>query len=168
LIGAIAIGAPWAMDDPAVVRLRGAAEAAFGDVRYAFTLPISSSWGPRVHPTTGAVDSYHEGIDIPLPVGTPVLAVWPGEIERIDVDGEGRGEINGNAIILRCGAFRLCYLHLSAVFVKERQSVQKAQIIGHVGRTGRVTGAHLHFQVYWGERSIDPLILYPNGLFSRR
>jgi len=119
----------------------------------------------RVHPTLH-VPKLHTGIDIPLPTGTPVLSCWDGIVTRVDVDGEGKGEINGNAVHVASGAFRLSWLHLSRVAVAKGANVQRGQALGLSGASGRVTGPHLHFQVSVAGFLVDPTILFP-GLFFR-
>jgi len=88
-------------------------------------------------------DGPHYGVDIRVPVGTPVLAAAPG-----DVFWTGQGEISGKAIILKHnGAFATFYFHLSRVDVKKGDSVKRGQVIGLSGKTGNATAPHLHFAV---------------------
>lgn len=164
MVGALAIGQAWAEDDPQLQAVTAQLGARFGGVRYPWTLPIRSGYGDRYNPTTHD-HRHHDGIDIALPVGTPVIAVRNAAVFRVDRDGEGRGEINGNAIILADGDFQYCYLHLSWVGIKPGQMVERCRVIGGVGTTGRSTGPHLHFQVYYRGKTLDPRVLYPGGLF---
>lgn len=137
----------------------------WGQVRYAWSLPVSSPYGPRIHPITGA-EQFHSGVDIPVPYGTPVLAVFDGEIGALTEAGEGRGVINGNGVSLKVGPFTFWYLHLSEIDVREGDSVCKGRILGRVGATGRATGPHLHFQCYYGGYTVNPAVFYPGGLLS--
>ena len=111
----------------------------------------------------------HSGIDIPMRLGTVVLASRGGHVLRIDQDGVGKGEINGNAIHIRDDrGLRWSYLHLSQVGVKLGQWVRQGSVIGAVGSTGRSTGPHLHLQVARPDGAIvDPVTLFPAGTFSR-
>lgn len=129
-------------------------------------LPMTSPWGWRVHPTLHTV-RWHNGIDIPVAVGTPVVASRSGIVSRVDVAGVGRGEINGNAVLVRDAAgMTWAYLHLDRALVSPGQRVAQGQLIGRSGATGRVTGPHLHLTVYTaGGRDLDPVALFPPGSF---
>ncbi len=127
-----------------------------------------SGFGWRTDPITKQ-PAFHRGLDIPVPVGTPVYAPFAGSVERVDRDGVGRGAVNGNAAILKVGAYRWCFLHLSSVAVRPGQEVQRGQLLGHSGQTGRATGPHLHIQVYDPSgRLVDPMTVYPLDTFARR
>ncbi len=52
------------------------------------------------------------------------------------------------------------YAHLNSINVKEGQEVQKGDILGTLGSTGRSTGPHLHFGLYWGKMALNPMLLY--------
>lgn len=129
------------------------------DVRPPLSLPmaasafrVTSEYGQRVHPVTGAPKSFHGGIDLGAPEGTPVLAAAAGR-----VTGTGRDATRGNWIQLtHDGGLATTYMHLSRVLVTQGEPVAAGQTIGAVGRTGRATGAHLHFAVALGGRAVDP------------
>jgi murein DD-endopeptidase MepM/ murein hydrolase activator NlpD len=138
------------------------ANVAWGNLDYAWTLPISSPYGPRVHPVTGETH-LHTGVDFPLPTGTPVIAVWNGIVTktyRVGIDE--KAQINGNTVFLRCGVFTFAYLHLSRIDVEPGMSVLQGQRLGLSGATGRVTGPHLHFQAQIGPATFDPMLLFPS------
>lgn len=104
--------------------------------------PISSGFGWRLNPFTG-VPQAHEGIDMVAPVGTPVLAAYPGRVEVAkNLDGYGlvvylRHENNTQ---------ESRYAHLSGILVREGELVKQGEVIGLVGNTGLSTGPHLHFE----------------------
>lgn len=123
---------------------------------------ITSFFGPRVNPVTGEAHQ-HTGVDIAAPLGTTVVSTTPGVVSRVDVDGQERGTINGNAVFIRWGVFLWAYLHLARVLVRVGDQVQPGQPIGLVGSTGRSTGPHLHLQLYVQGRPVDPLPLFPAG-----
>lgn len=109
---------------------------------------ISSKYGSRKHPILHTI-KHHTGIDIPAPIGTPVYAVLSGFIEVKTYDN-----INGNYIkINHQNGYITAYCHLSKFNVNKGQFVERGQIIGYVGNTGRATGPHLHYEVrFKGER----------------
>ena len=113
---------------------------------------ISSNYGYRIHPILKR-RILHTGIDVAAPNGTPVKAAGPGEVL---FDGWLRGY--GRVIILDHGRdYSTLYAHLSASLVKEGQVVNAGSVIARVGRTGNVTGYHLHFEVRKGSYVQNPL-----------
>ncbi len=114
--------------------------------------PITSGFGTRIHPIF-KTKSFHSGIDISAPSGTPVKAAAAGEIL---FEGWLRGY--GQVIIIDHGRnFSTVYAHLSSINVKENQVVRAGAVIGGVGRTGTATGYHLHFEVRIGSAVKNPL-----------
>lgn len=103
---------------------------------------ISSSFNPkRLHPVTGLVRP-HRGIDFAARTGTPVVASGNGKVIKA-----GYSKYNGNYIFIRHGSkYVTKYLHLNKKMVKTGARVKQGQKIGTVGSTGRVTGAHLHYE----------------------
>ena len=127
-----------------------------------------SGFGVRKDPITGQ-PAFHRGLDIPVPVGTPVYAPLAGTVERIDRAAVDRGATNGNAIFVRSNSHLWAFLHLSAVELPVGAKVQRGQLIGRTGATGRATGPHLHIQVYDPSgRLVDPMTVYPLDTFARR
>ena len=115
---------------------------------------ISSEYGPRVHPLTGA-DHFHTGIDIAAPAGTDVLAARSGTVMTV-----GWSDNLGNHVAIDHGGGLLTlYGHLGRVNVSLSQEVDSSSIIGAVGSTGLSTGPHLHFEVKNGGSLRDPIPL---------
>jgi murein DD-endopeptidase MepM/ murein hydrolase activator NlpD len=113
--------------------------------------PVTSGFGPRVHPVTGE-HRQHAGLDIGAPHGAPVVAARAGVVTFAgDASGYGR-----TVIIDHGGGLTTLYAHLSAVRVRSGQSVAAGGTIGAVGATGVVTGPHLHFEVRSGGVAQDP------------
>ncbi|MFL5271250.1 MAG: LysM peptidoglycan-binding domain-containing M23 family metallopeptidase [Anaeromyxobacteraceae bacterium] len=99
----------------------------------------------------------HDGIDIAAPEGTPVGAAAAGTVVYA-----GRQAGYGAIVILRHAAGLLTvYAHASALLVEQGQAVAAGQPIAKVGRSGRTTGPHLHFEVREGTRPRNPLLYLP-------
>jgi murein DD-endopeptidase MepM/ murein hydrolase activator NlpD len=102
----------------------------------------------------------HHGIDISCPLGTPVKASGSGVVIFSGNTIKGYG----NLIILRHSEELVTvYAHHQVNLVEEGLSVEKGQIIGRVGQTGRATGPHLHFEIRRNNKAIDPLPLLKRG-----
>jgi murein DD-endopeptidase MepM/ murein hydrolase activator NlpD len=115
--------------------------------------PITSSFGEREDPVKGNGEGeFHTGVDISAPAGTPIRATADGVVKSADIEnGYGREVIldNGHGI-------ETCYAHMSGFAVMAGQSVVRGQVIGYVGRTGRTTGANLHYEVRIHNTPVNP------------
>lgn len=97
----------------------------------------------------------HYGVDYAAPHGTPVLSVGDGTVTEARYRGA-----NGNIVKIRHnGTYETAYLHLSGFGkgIRRGASVKQGEIIGYVGRTGRVTGTHLDYRIYKDGRPVNPL-----------
>jgi len=116
---------------------------------------ISSLFGFRDDPFTHQ-KAFHSGVDFAADEGTPVLAAATGRVQKVNTqadlsDGGLSIEItHPKGVVTR-------YDHLSAIRVTENQLVQKGDLIGLVGNTGRSTGPHLHFEVLVSGLAVDPM-----------
>lgn len=100
----------------------------------------------------------HYGLDIAAPEGTPIKAP-AGGIVRLAVTGFF---YEGGLVFLDHGHGLISYMmHMSRVDVKPGEEVKQGDTIGAVGKTGRVTAAHLHWGIFWLEAHIDPQLLLP-------
>jgi len=98
----------------------------------------------------------HSGVDIARPTGTPILAPADGVITLAMHDMY----FEGGLVLLDHGHWlESAFLHMSRIDVEPGQRVQKGDVIGAVGATGRVTGPHLHWSVRWMSRLVDPQLL---------
>lgn len=103
---------------------------------------VSSNFNPRrLHPVTGRVRP-HRGTDYVAPVGTPIWAAGDGVVMKSSYN-----KYNGNYVFIRHSSTYITkYLHLSKRKVKTGQRVKQGDVVGTLGSTGRVTGAHLHYE----------------------
>ncbi len=117
---------------------------------------ISSPFGPRIHPIYG-VPSFHTGIDIAVPEGTPVRAAASGTVTFAGWH-EGFGVL---VVIDHGNGYESYYGHLSKLLVSVGQSVSAGDVIALSGNTGLSTGPHLHFEVRYLGTPVDPRPLLP-------
>lgn len=115
---------------------------------------LSSAVGSRKDPITGGAD-YHQGLDISADHGSPVYATADGTVQQASREGA-----YGNLVTIDHGyGLQTRYGHLSRFDVKAGAKVQRGDIIGRVGATGRATGPHLHYEVRVNGRLLNPLQL---------
>ena len=115
---------------------------------------ISSSFGWRKHPVLG-YNRLHKGVDFAAPKGTRIYAAGHGFIER-------RGWVKGYGryiLIRHSNGYKTAYAHMSAFKkgLKVGSRVSQGQVIGFIGRSGRVTGSHLHYEVIRNGKYLNPL-----------
>jgi murein DD-endopeptidase MepM/ murein hydrolase activator NlpD len=102
----------------------------------------------------------HLGIDLAAKRGTPILAAQGGLVVYTGREFRGYGKM----VLIESGkGWATLYAHMDKIVVQEGQKISQGQIIGAMGRTGRATGVHLHFEIRKDRGPIDPLPLLPNG-----
>jgi len=112
---------------------------------------VNSEFGNRLSPWT-RVTEFHSGIDINAQPRTPIRAPAGGTVTFA-----GGQQEYGNTIILDHGQdVRSIYGHLSQVAVKHGERVERGQLIGYTGNTGRSSGPHLHYEILVKGRSVNP------------
>ena len=118
--------------------------------RWPVNAPVSSPFGLRF---LGWRPDFHHGVDLAVPVGTPVSAMSGG---KVFFAGEMSGY--GKVVILEHNPrLRTVYAHLSVIDVRKGDTVKGGQVIAKSGRSGNASGAHLHFEIQrWG-RDEDPI-----------
>ena len=122
---------------------------------------ISSSFGMRKHPISG-FNKMHKGVDFAAPIGTPVYAGGNGVIEMVGVNG-GYGKY---IRIRHNNEYKTAYAHLSSYRkgISKGVRVNQGEVIGYVGSTGRSTGPHLHYEIIYQNKKVNPLKLkLPSG-----
>lgn len=113
---------------------------------------VSSNFNPRrLHPVLGTIKA-HNGVDYVAPMGTPIMAAGDGKVIESSMKGA-----NGNYVVIQhSNGIVTKYLHLSKRDVKKGDKVKQGDIVGRLGATGRVTGAHLHYEFVVGGVHRDP------------
>ncbi len=123
---------------------------------------ITSPFGYRSNPF-GGLSEFHSGLDIGSPCGQTQVAAANGTVVR--VVPASAGSIGGNMVTINHGmvngaSYQTMHAHLSAIHVYVGQSVSKGQSIGLTGATGRVTGCHVHFEVWQNGTPINPMSMF--------
>ena len=101
----------------------------------------------------------HYGIDIASPKGTPIKSPNDGKVVLAERDLFFTG---GTLMIDHGHGLISIYSHLENLKVERNQQIKKGQIIGTVGSTGRSTGPHLDFRLYWNNIAVDPDLVFKN------
>jgi murein DD-endopeptidase MepM/ murein hydrolase activator NlpD len=115
-----------------------------------------SGFGYRTDPFTKA-RKMHEGMDFTAKTGTPIYATGDGVVARADNTASGYG----NHIVIRHGfGYETLYGHLSRYKCRAGQRIQRGDVIGYVGSTGRSEGPHLHYEVHKNGKVVNPLNFY--------
>ena len=122
---------------------------------------LSSGYGMRKHPILG-YNKKHQGVDFAAPKGTPIMAAGTGHIEFVGNNGGAGKYIR----IKHMNGYKTAYAHLSkyASGINKNVKVKQGQTIGYVGTTGLSTGPHLHYEVWFNGKRINPMTMkLPSG-----
>ncbi len=119
-------------------------------------IQISSSYGERGR-------KFHQGVDLRAHVGTPVLASADGEVVYVGSKIRGYGRM---VVLKHADGFYTVYAHHSKNLVKIGKKVEAGEKIALSGKSGRASGAHLHFELRRGAQSIDPEYAFNGHLKS--
>ena len=104
----------------------------------------------------GEPGSYHSGLDIAAPTGTPFVAPASG---KVTLATDTPYSLEGYLLIIDHGdGLNSAFLHLSDIAVEEGDLVEQGQVLGKIGSTGRATGPHLHWSIKWHLARLDPLL----------
>ena len=123
---------------------------------------VTSPFGPRVHPVTGETASFHTGVDLVLCIGKRMLetgiCAWADGTVLAAADTDGPA---GTCVVLDHGRgliTRYFHMEYGSLRVHAGQRIRKGALLGWMGKTGRSTGEHLHFQMELDGTPIDPVV----------
>ena len=111
---------------------------------------ITSIFGYR-ETATGSVPKNHTGTDIAANLGTKIKSATDGEVVLSSEEGD-----YGKHLKIQIGEVSIIYAHCNNLYVKQGEYVKQGQEIAEVGSTGNSTGPHLHFEIRYQERIVDP------------
>lgn len=115
--------------------------------------PVTSPYGMRTSPIDGRAE-FHNGVDFAAGCGTPLHASAGGTVVAAGVHN-GTG---GNRVEIRhSSGITSTYSHMQGIGVRAGQQLERGQVIGSVGSTGASTGCHLHYEVWEGAATVDPM-----------
>jgi murein DD-endopeptidase MepM/ murein hydrolase activator NlpD len=112
---------------------------------------ITSPFGRRIDPINGK-PAYHQGVDIRGPMGSEVKATAAGTVIIQSYDkGYGR-----YMVIDHGNGFRSKYAHLKKSLVQKGEKIEREQVIGLLGNSGRSTGPHVHYEIHYDDKIVNP------------
>ena len=121
---------------------------------------ITSSFGWRMHPVR-KTRIFHEGIDFAGKPGTDIYATGDGTVEAVYYNFFGYG----NSVVVNHGfGYKTRYAHLKEAFVHEGQKVQRGERIASLGSSGMSTGPHLHYEVLYMGKQMNPWNFFSNDI----
>ena len=117
---------------------------------------LSSSFGYRSDPFTGR-SKRHTGVDFALKPGHPIYVTGDGVVESVKFEFFGYG----NSVVVNHGfGYKTRYAHLKSIGVAEGMKVKRGECIGISGNSGRSSGPHLHYEVIYKDRHVNPANYY--------
>ena len=117
---------------------------------------LSSSFGYRKDPFTGR-SKHHSGVDFALKPGNPIYATGDGVVEKVSFEFFGYG----NSVLIDHGfGYKTRYAHLKSIGVVEGMKIKRGECIGESGNSGRSSGPHLHYEVLYKDRHVNPVNYY--------
>ena len=121
---------------------------------------LSSRFGYRSDPFKGT-PKMHNGLDFAGNKGEPVYATGNGKVIEAARNFFGYG----NEVVIDHGfGYKTRYAHLDKILVKEGQMVERGEIVGELGNSGRSTGPHLHYEVSYRDRMVNPMNFFNSDL----
>ena len=118
------------------------------------TYHMSSPFGFRSDPLLGYTKR-HTGMDFACPPGNPIYATGDGVVVKVAHERKGYG----NHVEIDHGfGYKTRYAHMSEIFVEEGQKLLRGDCIGLSGKSGRITGPHLHYEIMYRKDYVNPAL----------
>lgn len=114
---------------------------------------VSSKFGTRSDPFNRKAAG-HKGIDLASRTGNKIRVMAKGRVTKVEHSNRGYGNL---VVIDHGNGFSTKYAHLSKIYVKEGENLKANTAVGEVGSTGRSTGPHLHYEILYQGRPVDPM-----------
>ncbi len=121
---------------------------------------IASGFGMRIDPIY-KIPKMHEGLDFSANIGAPVYATGNATVTTVEYGNTGYGN---NIVLTHMVGYQTLYGHLSRIAVKQGQKVNRGDLIGYVGSTGKSTAPHLHYEVWKNGTKLNPISFFFNDL----
>ncbi|MCK4664480.1 MAG: M23 family metallopeptidase [Bacteroidales bacterium] len=121
---------------------------------------FASGFGYRIHPIY-KTRRMHTGVDLTAPTGTNIYSTGDGVIIKA---GYSRGGYGKRVIIDHGFGYKTLYGHMNKIDVKKGQKIKRGDVIGTIGNTGRSTAPHLHYEVRYKNKAVNPVNFYFNDL----
>lgn len=143
----------WAEEQDSMTASQRAAGSDDGTYHWSFAgARVNSNYGYRLHPITHDY-KFHHGVDIPAPTGTNIGAARSGTVIEV-----GSTAARGNYIkVQHDDGLVTLYQHCNSILAQQGDKVAQDQTIATVGSTGKVTGPHLHLEVWKNGKDVDPM-----------
>ena len=123
------------------------------------------AFGVRTKHPILKIRTMHKGVDMSTDYGVPVYATGDGVVEKVD-QGKRRRGYGRQIVINHKFGYKTRYAHLQKMFVKVGDKVQRGELIGEVGSTGGSTGPHLHYEVIYRGRNVNPVNYFNRNMTS--
>jgi murein DD-endopeptidase MepM/ murein hydrolase activator NlpD len=119
---------------------------------------LLSGFGPRKHPIYKDL-RMHTGIDFAGPTGTPIYATGNGAVIEAGYTN-GYGGYGICCLIDHDFDYKTLYAHMSKIVVRKKQKIKRGDLIGYIGSTGDATGPHLHYEVWFNDKKVNPVYYF--------
>ena len=114
---------------------------------------LTSPYGYRSDPING-VSTFHAGIDFAMDQGNPIYATGDGVVKTVSYELGGYG----NSVVIDHGfGYETRYAHMHVIYVVEGMKIKRGECLGESGKTGKVTGPHLHYEVFYRGEHVNPM-----------
>ena len=124
---------------------------------------LIGSYGKRSDPFSGE-QAWHYGVDLSAPIGSPIRAAADGTVVEASYSGGGFGRL---VVVDHGRGVQTYYAHLSRIDVIAGQGVRRGEIVGALGRSGRATAPHLHYEVRIGGNPVNPYMFLSRSNVAR-